>query len=366
MNLSGNSVKNNLWSDFCISKEPCFKVPLISIIILNWNGKHLLDGCLWALRSQTFRDFEVILVDNGSTDGSDIFVRSNYPEVRLVTLGSNLGFCGGNNQGVKVANGEYIFFLNNDTEVAATMLDELAKVAVSDPPQVGSWAVKMMRYDKRNVIDNRGCGYSAFGTGYQIGAGQIDDGSEQDNGLEWVFGPSGGAGCYRRSVLDEIGLFDEDFFFNNEDVDLSFRSQLAGYQCHYVPSAVVYHHGSATGGATSDRTIYYIHRNKEWVFFKNMPGFLMWKYLPFHLAYSTAWVALWVFKGKAKVIFRAKWDALSKWRAVLKKRQLIQSKRQADISCLDGLIDKKHLRDVWRSPSLPFKSIIYRVRQVIP
>ena len=317
----------------------------ISVIVVNWNGRDLLGDCLSTLRQQTFRDFEVILIDNGSTDESVALIRREFPEVQLITLDINLGFCGGNNRGFRAAQGDFIFFLNNDTKAHPAILERLYKVIERDPERVGSWAVKMLRWEQSDRIDNCGCGYSSFGGGYQIGTGELDRPFQKSR---WVFGPSGGAGCYRRTVLEDIGLFDEDFFYNNEDVDLNFRAQLAGYQCHFVPEAIIYHRGSATGGATSDNTIYHIQRNKEWVFFKNMPSSLLWKYLLFHCLYSFGWILYWTMKGKGKVVLRAKWDALYGWRTVWNKRCQIQSRRRACLHYLDSIIDRRRVSRLWR------------------
>ncbi len=326
-------------------------VPAISIIIVNWNGRHLLGDCLQSLVRQQFRDFEIVLVDNGSTDDSLAFVRREFPSLRIVELETNLGFCAANNRGVDATRGQYILFLNNDTEVNPTMLGELHKVIQADPPEIGAWAVKMLRWDRRELIDNCGCGYSIFGAGYQLVSGELD--GEAFSQAQVIFGPSGGAACYRRAVLDQIGLFDEDFFYSNEDLDLSFRAQLAGYRCRYVPSAIVYHRGSATSGATSDQTIYHIQRNSEWVFFKNMPAPLLRKcFLP-HLLYSLAWIVYWMTKGKAAVVLRAKWDALRAWRAVREKRRGIQSWRRATLNDIDRLISKRRVPHLWHSTSLP-------------
>jgi hypothetical protein len=333
---------------------------VISVIVLNWNGRHLLNGCLFSLRHQTFRDFETILVDNGSTDGSVDYVRSSFPEVRIVALDRNLGFSAGNNRGIMVARGDFIFFLNNDTEVHPDMLEELHRVIEIDPADVGSWAVKMLRWDRRDIIDNCGCAYSAFGAGYQAGSGELND---TYLAQEWVFGASGGAGCHRRSLLDEIGMFDEDFFYNNEDVDLSFRAQLAGYRCHFVPKAIVYHLGSATGGATGDKTIYHIQRNIEWVFAKNMPDRLLWKYVPLHAIYGLAWLAYWAVHGKGRLVFRAKFDALRDWPRVKNKRRHIQSQLCVDLHDLDALIDKKRVLQWWRL--LAVSTYLKRLRAVV-
>jgi GT2 family glycosyltransferase len=332
----------------------------ISVIVLNWNGQHLLEPCLQSLRWQTGQDVEVIVVDNGSTDGSPAFVRSRFPDVRLVELTENVGFAAGNNRGVEVARGENILFLNNDTEVHPEMVSALLRAIETAPPEVGAWAVRMMRWDNRRVIDNCGCGYSAFGSGFTLNAGKPEaDGIAETDAL---FGPSGGAGCYRKAVLDDIGLFDEEFFYNNEDVDLSFRHQLAGYRCVFVPDAVVYHRGSATGGASSDLTVYHIQRNKEWVYFKNMPTRLLWKYLPLHLVYGLAWIAYWSSRGKAGVVLRAKWDALRGWRSVRGKRRDIQSARRRSWQEIEALIDRCHVLG-WRQSELIRSLFAFRSRR---
>jgi GT2 family glycosyltransferase len=318
----------------CKETNPCF-----SVIVLNWNGRHLLQECLTSLRHQSYRDFEVILVDNGSQDGSVDYVRQAFPEARILALASNLGFCGGNNRGIAIARGSYILPLNNDSELESTALEELDRAVRTDPPDVGFWAVRMRRWHQRNLIDNCGTGYSIFGAGYQIGAGEPDDGAYDEPA--WIFGAPGGGACYCRSMLDDIGMFDEDFFYNNEDVDLSFRAQLAGYRCHYVPSAIVYHRGSVTVGPTSDKTVYHIQRNMEWAFLKNMPMGLMWKYLPLHCLYMIGWLAYWTAKGRGRVVIRAKRDALLGWPKVRGKRREIQSKRRADLRYIDGLIHRR-------------------------
>jgi hypothetical protein len=222
----------------------------------------------------------------------------------------------------------------------------------TDDPQVGAWATKMLRWDQRTVIDNCGCGYSALGSGFQIGSGE-EDGPAYSQPM-WVFGASGGAGCYRRSVLEKIGLFDQDFLYNNEDVDLNFRLQLAGYRCRFVPNAVVYHQGSATSGATSDKTVYHILRNKEWVFFKNMPMPLLLKHFIPHLFYIIGWIVYWMMNGKTRIVWRAYLDAIREWRSVLEKRTYIQTRKYSDWHYIDSLIDKR--RGPWRSQT--FKNML--------
>jgi GT2 family glycosyltransferase len=309
-----------------------------SIIVLNWNGSRLLRDCLASLQKQTFRNFEVVVVDNGSVDDSCELVRSKFQESRLLALKENLGFAAGNNQGFSASTGSFILFLNNDTEADPGMLQAIYDAIQKDTSRVAAWALTMLCWDDRTKIDNCGCAYTAFGSGLQIGHAEKYEPAR--DGTKLIFGASGGGGCYRRAVLDEIGLFDEDFFYNNEDVDLNFRMQLAGYSCRYVPDAIVYHRGSATAGIRTDRTIYHILRNKEWVFYKNMPYQLLIKYLIPHFFYNICWLVFWTLHGKGVIAFRAYLHAALQWRSVLQKRKLVQMCRRSDWRYIDHLIIK--------------------------
>ncbi len=218
-------------------------MPEISVLIVNWNGRHFLNECLGALRRQTFRDFETILVDNASTDGSSDYVRSCFPEVRLVQLDENVGFASGNIAGYDQACGQLIALLNNDTEADPNWLEEL-KRASRDFPKVSTFACKMLHFDQRDRIENCGFGLTAAGLAVDLGRDEAD-------GPDWVdprpiFGACGGAVAYRRSMLEDVGFFDPDFFMNYEDVDLAFRAQLRGYACTLIPTAIVYHRYGAT------------------------------------------------------------------------------------------------------------------------
>jgi GT2 family glycosyltransferase len=242
-------------------------MPRISVIILNWNGKQFLETCLSALVRQTFRDFETILVDNGSADGSVAFVRDNYPSVHLISLRSNVGFAGGNIAGYVKARGELIVLLNNDTEVDPFWLHELAKAA-SEYPDMASFASKMLYFDDRQRIDN--CGFALTSAG-----ATIDIGRDEPDGPVWskpsaVFGACGGAAAYRRSMLEVTGFLDPEFFMTYEDVDLSFRAQLLGFKCFFIPSAIVYHRYRATMKKHPARQVFFSQRNIEFVYLKNL------------------------------------------------------------------------------------------------
>ena len=245
----------------------------LSVVIPNWNGKDFLETCLNALRRQKAADIEVILVDNASADDSQAYVKAEYPEVRLIELPENRGFTGACNTGIETASTEFIALLNNDTEVEEHWVAEVI-AAFDARPDVGIVASKMLLFDARDRFHTAGDFFTSDGRAGNRGAWQTDRG-QYDSG-EYVFSACGGSAAYRRSMLDEIGSLDDDFFFLLEDIDIAWRAQLAGYKVWYTPSAVVYHHLSATGGGAT--ASYYDGRNGIWLVIKNMPASLLRKY----------------------------------------------------------------------------------------
>ncbi|MBM3154542.1 MAG: glycosyltransferase family 2 protein [Chloroflexi bacterium] len=313
---------------------------MISVIIVNWNGKQHLDDCLSSLRRQTFTDFEIIMVDNGSTDDSVAYVQSAFPEVQIISLPINTGFCVGNNCGIRAAQGGYIALLNNDTEVDPHWLEELYR-ALESTPQAGFCASKILLFDQRNILDSAGDYYSCYGAAGKIGRLKPDQ-RLYDQAKE-VFGASGAAAIYRRAMLEEIGLLDEDFFMIYEDVDLSFRAQLMGYSCLYVPTARVYHKVNASVGFISDRYIYYGHRNVEYVYMKNMPSPILVEYLPIHILYTAVAFVFFAMKRKVSVFVRSKVDAFKSLPIVWRKRQEIQRTRRVSNGYISSIIEKDWL-----------------------
>jgi len=242
----------------------------ISVIIPHFNGKHHLDDCFRSLQAQTFTDFEVLLVDNGSTDGSQAHVREQYPEVTLLELGTNHGFTGACNAGWEASTGDIIILLNNDTEVAPDWLAEIV-AAFERHPEAGIIASKMLLFDKRDHFHTAGDFYRVDGIPGNRGVWQEDVG--QFDNEERVFSACGGSSAYKRPLLNQIGFLDDDFFFSCEDVDVGFRANLAGWQTIYVPTAVVYHKLKATGGAVTGS--YYDGRNFLYLIWKNYPSSLL-------------------------------------------------------------------------------------------
>ena len=247
--------------------------PLISVIIPNWNGKQFLAECIDSLKEQTFHDFEIILVDNGSTDGSAEFAVERYGEfVRIIRNKKNLGFTGGNNVGIQAARGEYIVLLNNDTWTAPTWLEELVKTTYLDRP-IGMWASKVYSYYKRNQIE--AVGELIYWDGLSRSRGQYEQEQGQYEEMGEIFFPPGCGGMYRKVVFEEIGLFDEDFFAYGDDAEIGIRARLAGWKCVYVPKAVLYHKNSGSTGQYSPFKAFYVERNRFWITLKYFPSPLL-------------------------------------------------------------------------------------------
>jgi GT2 family glycosyltransferase len=312
-----------------------------SVVVLNYNGRHHLELCLSSLERQTHDAFEVIVVDNGSTDGSDQFVSQGFPWVRLIRLDKNIGFCGGNNVGIREAQGTFVALLNNDTEADHRWLESLTSV-MRARSEVGMCASRMMRFWERSVIDNAGDLLAPTGCALERGRGQ-EAGPEFAADCD-VFGACAGAALYRRSMLDEIGMLDERFFLTYEDLDLSFRARLAGYRCIYVADAVVYHKVRGTMERFPDQQVFQSQRNIEWVWLKNMPGWLMFKHLPSRLLY---WIgSAWFFtkRGHGTTFWRAKLAALKGCVPILKQRMHIQRSRRLTADAVERLLTRDWLR----------------------
>jgi N-acetylglucosaminyl-diphospho-decaprenol L-rhamnosyltransferase len=313
--------------------------PRISVIVLNYNGRVWLDPCLTALTAQAGAPpFEILLVDNGSTDGSMALVTARFPSVRIVDNSGNLGFAGGNNAGARAALGDELAFLNNDTIPAADWLARLhaAMVEASDQAIVTS---RIVFLDRPDVIDSAGDGYLRAGGAFKHGHGADAGGFTTSRE---VFGACGAAFAIRRELFDGLGGFDEDFFMVYEDVDLSYRARLAGHRCWYAADAVVRHAGSGTLGTLSRAAVFHGQRNLEWTWFKNTPTGLLLRTFPAHVAYSLAGVAHYVARGRAGSAVRGKIAALLALPRLLRKRREVQRTRRVDSASLDA-----HLQRGW-------------------
>jgi len=242
-------------------------LPLISTVILNWNGKEYLHPCLQSVKGQTYPNIEIILVDNASTDGSIEYIKDLLSDLRLIINYRNIGYGGGNNRGIEEAKGRYIFVLNSDTEIEKRCLELLWECIETDQ-RIGVTTPKILLYDRRDIID--AAGLTIYPDGLSIGRGRLEP-QEKYNQREEVFFGSGCASLFRKEMLEEIGLFDEDFFAYAEDTDLGWRARLARWKSYYVPEAVVYHHHSKKFGTYSPLKAFLVERNRIWVAWKNFP-----------------------------------------------------------------------------------------------
>lgn len=274
---------------------------MFSVIIPNWNGLRFLPTCLNALRHQTYRAFEIIVVDDCSTDGSRTLIKNDFPQVHVLALEKNRGFAHAVNAGIRVARGDVIVLLNNDTEADPNWLAEIAR-ALDANPNAGMIVCKLRLFDKRDHLHSAGDFYRIDGTPGNRGVWEPDRGQYDD--ARGIFGGCGGAVAYRKTMLDEIGAFDERLGSYCEDVDLNWRARLAGYPVAYAPNAIVYHLVSATGGGAL--ASYFVGRNFIWVLAKNYP--------------SGLWKKYW------RKILRAQWqitiDALKNWRGAAARARL--------------------------------------------
>ena len=304
-------------STAAVDSEP----PTVSVVIPNLNGRHLLGRCLERLREQTVSDMETIVVDSGSEDDSVAFLQSNFPEAQVVALVANRGFAGGMNAGIERARGALVAFLNNDAEVDPSWLEELL-ACLDRHPRAAAATSKLLLADQRNTIDGAGDCLTPSFLPYPRGHGMPDRG-QFDEEVE-VFSPAGAASLWRRSALEDVGLFDERFFAYYEDVDLGFRARLKGYECWYAPKAVAYHQRGATAGSHTEFTLFHPLKNRWFLILKNAPGRLLLR--------NAVWLALgegflWIRALRARkplVVLRAYREIVRNIREVRAERRTIQ------------------------------------------
>ena len=309
--------------------------PFVSVIVLNLNREKFLEDCLDSIANQTYSNLEIIFVDNGSGDNSVEFVRKNFPQVKILENKKNLGFAEGNNRGVEIAKGEYIFIINNDTKVEKNCLKNLVDIIDKDK-KIGMLAPKILSFENPQLIDSVGLNIYFDGIARGRGRNEIDKG--QYNRVEEILLPSGCAALYRKRMLDEIGLFDKIFFAYCEDTDLGLRGRLAGWKAISVPSAIIYHHYSGTTGKYSDFKLFLVERNHFWVALKNFPPKLLFllpiytlkRYFFFIIGTLFKKGPISKFQSKKSrliiIVFKAYISALSKTPKMLIERKKIKRK----------------------------------------
>lgn len=314
-----------------------------SVIIPNWNGKNLLKICLNSLKKQTFKNFEIIVVDNGSIDGSIEYLKKWKMENgkwKIILLDKNYGFAKAVNEGIKNALGEYIILINNDTEVEKNCLKFLVEAA--DKQDVGFVAAKMLNFYKRDVIDSAGDYIDVVGHANNIGLGEKDSEKFQRSG--YVFLVTGGGGLFKREVFDRVGLFDEDYFAYFEDVDLCLRAQLVGFKGWFEKRAKIYHIHKATSSKIRPFAEYLQFRNMTMTIIKDFPSSLLKKdfnwlrillvnlnTIRFFAKEGLFWQAL---KVEGYILFNF-------WKLLKKRARIQKSKKVPESYIIENIREKK-------------------------
>ncbi|MBW4061654.1 glycosyltransferase family 2 protein [Candidatus Saccharibacteria bacterium] len=336
-----------------------------AVVIPNWNGLDWLADCLDSALTQTL-PASVIVVDNGSTDGSVELIREHYPQVVLICRDKNYGFTGGVNPGLEAAlklRVEAAALLNNDAIPAPDWLEKLVAV-LSGNPKVGIAAAKIRHFEDTR-LDSTGDLYSTWGFPFPRGRDELDTGQFDSAEQRDVFAGSGGASLYRASMLREIGLFDQRFFAYYEDTDISFRARLAGWKVEYEPASVVRHRiggtsarlnaagdGEAavvTAAGPSPFARYHSVKNFSYLYTKNMPGALYWKYLPRFWASWGMMAVSDIKRGLFAANFKANATAVWNFPGILVSRYRIQHRRQVTVDMIEaqlyhGLPPQQQLR----------------------
>lgn len=307
---------------------------IVSVIIPNWNGANHLVECLDSLLVQTYEHVEVIVVDNASTDNS-LSLMETYSSVKVLPQESNLGFTGACNIGIRAAVGGILVLLNNDTAVDPGWV-EFIVMAFDLNPKIGIVASKMLLYDQRDTLHTAGDYVSLDGLAHNRGVWQKDTG--QYDHKAYVFSACGGSAAYRRTMLDVVGLLDEDFFFSFEDVDLAWRACLLGWRCLYAPQAVIYHKLKASGGGVT--ASYYDGRNRIYTLVKNYPR------------------DLWKLYGRTVIAAQVKLftDALRLWRG-----EAARATMRGMVAGLLGISGMRSKRKVIQSQRIVSQDDLYRL-----
>jgi GT2 family glycosyltransferase len=321
-----------------VSERESVSTSSVAVIVVNANGGDLLERALRAVADQTLPPQRVLVVDNASSDGSVDGLEQRHPSVEVLRLDQNVGFGAANNIAVRAASDcEWVALLNPDAFPEPWWLEALVEAARAKP-EYSFFASRLLLADDPATLDGTGDVYHVSGLAFRRDHGR-PVGSVDRPGAE-VFSPCAAAAMYRRSEFLAAGGFDERYFAYLEDLDLGFRLRLAGRRCLYVPESTALHVGSPTTGRTSDFSVFHAQRNMVWTYAKNMPTPLVWLYLPEHLLVNLLALAGYSVGGQARVVWRAKRDALRALPRVLAERRRLQANRRADAWQLRRLMGK--------------------------
>lgn len=306
----------------------------VAVIVVNWNGRAHLARCLPALAEQSYTNFEIVVVDNASTDGSVEWLYQAWPDVQLIEAGANLGFAAANNLAIAVTEAPWVALVNNDTVPEPGWLEAMVAAGGSDE-RVGSVASLMLFLDQPDVINSAGINVDPVGIAWdRLGGAPATAGESATE----VFGASAGAALFRRAALDDVAevgrdgrceVFDERFFMYMEDVDLAWRLRLRGWRSVYAPTAQVLHRGSASAGEGSPFKNRLLARNKLWTVLKNYPTAPLARNSMAVLFYDLASAPYRLLvQGQAAALL-GRLDALGGLGETLRRRRVVQARRTA-------------------------------------
>ncbi len=300
--------------------------PTVSFVVVNYNGGELLAACLASIRAQTLSDHEVIVVDNGSTDGSERGAAEIDPRIRLLRYEENLGFAEGSNRGIRECRGRYVALVNNDAVLESDWATLLVAALEADASR-GAAAGRVLRMHEPERLDCAGFEFYSCVSSFDYGDWPADALASVNHR---PFGAVAAAAMYRRAALDRVGLFHPEYFCYYEDTDLAVRLVLFGYDTVYVDEAVARHVGSATRGLRSDFHVYHLRRNAEYLFWIDMVGVLTLTQLPYHVVFEVGALAAAARRGQAMVVLRAKRDALKRLPFMWRARRCLARKLKAE------------------------------------
>lgn len=313
-----------------------------SVIIPNWNGKELLKDCLASLTKQTFRNFEIILVDNASSDDSLSYVKENFPKIKIITLAKNFGFARAINEGVKLSNAKYCIFLNNDASADKNWLKNMIECADLHS-EVISVNPKILNFFNRKLIDGVGISINEVGQAGSIGWNEVDSG--QYNREEYIFGATGAASLFKRADFVKVGGFDESFFMYSEEVDFAFRAQFLRFKSIFCPNAKVFHKHKATAQKYPQLVEYWQFRNMYQTIIKDFPANIIlkkWRWLKIILVYGNT-VIYQIKKGFFWPPVLVTLYLLFHLPALATRRVKIQRSKKVDDSYIESFLKPKEI-----------------------
>lgn len=303
-------------------------MPRISILIVNYNSGARLRRCLASLQKQTNKDFEVVVIDNGSLDDSISQAISLVTDFRLIEAGENLGFAAANNRAAETCQSEWLVFLNPDAYPEPGWIDALLSAA-SRYEWADAFGSTQLQAEEPMLLDGAGDVYTVFGLIYRGLHGRRADNLPMSDGE--CFAPCAAAAMYRRTAFEGLGGFDEQFFCYGEDLDLGFRLRLSGGRCVQLREAVILHEGSAISGRVSDFTVYHGTRNRIWLSYKNIPVELFALMIPLQFLTNLVFGLRFIPAGKFLTYCRALIDGYTGYPGLRNQRKAVQARRKLSV-----------------------------------